>query len=356
MISDGVSVRGKISWMKVYFNQLPATLEKELAPIYLIVGDEPLQRMEAADLICAAARKQGIEERRLFAVDDGFDWGQLRLASNNLALFSKRQLFDVCFMSGKTGGSDFFKEFVTSPPADVLLVVRAKKLDGRTAWVKKAAAVGVFVQVYGKNPAEMKPWLRERMLKAGLKMEDQVVDIIIEHTEGNMFAASQEVTKLSLLYPDAVIREEDVLASVGDNARFSPYDLADAAVAGDGRRAVAVLRGLKAENQPVPLVLGGLAAQLRKLAALEQRIAAGESADALLRSEWRSKRGVLKKALDRRLGGRWRRLLFWCSEVDKALKGAGDDSEWNELLELTLRIAGARALNRRLVYRPVRQA
>lgn len=319
--------------------------------MYLIVGDEPLQRMEAADLICEAARKQGIEDRRLFAVDDGFDWSQLHLASNNLALFSRRQLFDVCLISSKVGCGDFFKEFVAAPPDDVLLVVRAAKVDGRAAWVKEAAKVGVVVQVYAKTPAEMKPWLRERMLGAGLKMEDKVVDIIVERTEGNMLAADQTVTKLSLLYPDQVIRQEDVIASVGDNSRFSPYDLADAAIVGDGRRAVAILNGLRAENQPGTLVLWGLAAQIRKLTALEQRIASGESADALLRSEWRSKRGVLKKALDRRLGVRWQRLLFWCSEADKAIKGVGDDGEWNELLELTLRVTGARALHRRITTR-----
>ena len=342
--------------MKTYFNRLPAALEKPLAPIYLIVGDEPLQRMEAADLIRAAARKQGIEEHRLFAVDDGFDWSRMTLASNNLGLFSTRQLFDVCFMSAKSGGGDFFREFVASPPEGVLLMVRAPKLDGRLAWVKKATEIGVLVQVYRKTPTEMKPWLRERTLKAGLRTESQVIDIIIEHTEGNMLAAAQEVTKLSLLYPDEVVREEDVLASVGDNARFSPYDLADAAVVGDGKRAVTVLRGLRSENQPIVLVLWGLVAQVRKLATLERRVAAGESVDALLRSEWRTKRGILKKALGRKLGARWQRLLFWCAEADKAAKGVGDDAEWNELLELTLRIAGARVMHRRLVYRPATQA
>ena len=337
--------------MKVYFNQLPAVLKKGLAPIYLVVGEEPLQRMEAADLICAAAREHGVSGRRLFAVDDGFDWGQLYLASGNLSLFSQRELFDVCLISSKAGGADFFKEFVAAPPDGVVLLVRAPKIDGRMAWAKKVDEIGVVVQVYAKRPSEMKPWLKERMFKAELKMEDQVVDIIIEHTEGNMLAAAQEVTKLSLLYPEQVIRQEDALASVGDSACFSPYDLADAAVAGDAERAMTVLRGLRVENQPVALILWGLATQVRELAALERRIAAGENADALIRSKWRSKRDVLKKALARRQGARWQRLLFWCSEVDKAFKGVGDDTGWNELLRLTMRIAGVRALNRRFARR-----
>ena len=344
-------LRYYVGRMKVYFNQLQATMNKGLAPVYLIVGDEPLQRMEAADMVVEAARRDGVEERRSFVVTDGFDWGQLETAAGNYGLFSERQLLDVHLMVSAAGGSDFFKRFVASLPEGVVLMVRAPKLDARQAWVKRAAAAGVMVQVYRKNLQEMKHWLRERMLQAGLKMENEVVDIVAEGTEGNMLAAAQEVTKLSLLYPDTKIRQEDALASVGDSARYNPYDLADAVVAGDAGRAVTVLDGLRAMRQPVPLVLWGVTAQVRKLAALERRISAGESTDAVLGSEWRSKRSVLKKALGRRLGARWQRLLFWCWEADKAAKGMGDNEAWDELLELALRISGARSLNRRLVYR-----
>ena len=83
----------------------------------------------------------------------------------------------------------------------------------------------------------------------------------------------------------------------------------------------------------------------------ERRIAAGESAAVVLRSERRSQHNVLKKALSRRLGARWQRMLVWCAEADKAMKGIGDDSEWNELLELTLRVSGGRALQRRITVR-----
>ena len=40
-----------------------------------------------------------------------------------------------------------------------------------------------------------------------------------------------------------------------------------------------------------------------------------------------------------------------CREADKAAKGMGDNEAWDELLELALRISGARSLNRQLVYR-----
>ena len=39
--------------------QLAAHLERELKPIYLVYGDEPLLVIEAADAIRAAARSRG---------------------------------------------------------------------------------------------------------------------------------------------------------------------------------------------------------------------------------------------------------------------------------------------------------
>jgi DNA polymerase-3 subunit delta len=45
--------------------QLSTHLEKPLAPLYVVHGDEPLLTIEAADAIRAAARKQGFEEREI---------------------------------------------------------------------------------------------------------------------------------------------------------------------------------------------------------------------------------------------------------------------------------------------------
>ena len=45
-------------------DQLPALLDKPLAPLYLLHGNEPLLVLEAADLIRAAARRQDVGGHR----------------------------------------------------------------------------------------------------------------------------------------------------------------------------------------------------------------------------------------------------------------------------------------------------
>jgi hypothetical protein len=52
--------------------QLDAHLERELRPLYVLYGDEPLLVLEAADAIRAkAARKQGYSEREVLTVLPG---------------------------------------------------------------------------------------------------------------------------------------------------------------------------------------------------------------------------------------------------------------------------------------------
>jgi DNA polymerase-3 subunit delta len=49
--------------MRLKPDRLNAALQKKLAPVYFISGDEPLQLGEMADAVRKAARKAGFETR-----------------------------------------------------------------------------------------------------------------------------------------------------------------------------------------------------------------------------------------------------------------------------------------------------
>ena len=64
--------------MEVRPDQLQRQLDSQpLARCYLLAGDEPLQVLEAADALRAAARSQGFDEREVLHAESGFDWAQL---------------------------------------------------------------------------------------------------------------------------------------------------------------------------------------------------------------------------------------------------------------------------------------
>ena len=68
--------------MKIQANQLSSHLQNNLAPCYLVHGDEHLLVNEALDAIRAAARERGFSSRDLYTAITGFDWGQLQGASS----------------------------------------------------------------------------------------------------------------------------------------------------------------------------------------------------------------------------------------------------------------------------------
>ncbi|MDB4838197.1 DNA polymerase III subunit delta, partial [Marinomonas sp.] len=81
--------------MKVRADQLEQHIKKELAPIYIISGDEVLLCQEVADSIRKAAQRHRIDERLRFVADAQFDWQDVISENQSLSLFSASRLFDI---------------------------------------------------------------------------------------------------------------------------------------------------------------------------------------------------------------------------------------------------------------------
>ena len=82
-------------------------------------------------------------------------------------------------------------------------------------------------------------------------------------TEGNLLAAHQELTKLTLLGGDAGVNADALAASVADSARFDVFQLGEAVLAGESTRALRMLAGLRAEGTEPTLALWALTKAVR---------------------------------------------------------------------------------------------
>ena len=90
--------------MRLRPDQLNNHLQKSnLAPIYFVSGDEPLQKLECVDQLRMSARSQGYDERLVFNVDKSFDWNSINDASANLSLFASRRIIELRMNSPKPG-------------------------------------------------------------------------------------------------------------------------------------------------------------------------------------------------------------------------------------------------------------
>lgn len=336
--------------MRLRPDQLAAHLGKTWGPLYLIFGEEPLQALEAADAIRAAARKRG-HERECLTVEAGFDWNALRQQAASPSLFAERRLLELRMGNVKVGdaGARALCDYVARPAEDVVLLITAGKLDWNTQksrWFAALDGAGVVVAAMPVEPQQLPGWIERRLRERGLNPLPEAVTLLAERVEGNLLAAAQEIEKLTLLVDDRQLTAQAVLAAVGDSARYSIYDFVDAALLEQPGRVARILSGLREESVEPVLVNWALHQEIRRLAMLAFARSRGQSLEAALAEQkvWEKRKPLFRQALQRLTSADCQHLLRVCARTDRTIKGAETGSPWDALLANGLRLAGVELL------------
>ena len=329
--------------MQLKGDQLGAHLERELRPLYVLYGDEPLLVLEAADAIRKKARQQGYSEREVLTALPGFDWNQLLAAGGNLSLFGDRKLIDLRIPNGKPGkeGSSALQAWCQNLSADNLLLITLPELDWKeekAAWFIALASAGVAVKLNAPPLAELPGWIAGRLRRQQQSADPESLGFIAERVEGNLLAAHQEIQKLALLYPTGKLSPEQVRDAVLNVARYDLDGLREALLLGDLTRFKRTLDGLMHEGEAPPLILWALTEEIRALATVRAGLDHKLPLDALLRDAkvWGPRQSAFKKALQRLNSGELARGLTQAASIDKTIKGIGQGKIEEALLRLGL--------------------
>ncbi len=335
--------------MRLRFEQLEGHLRQPLLPIYLVSGDEPLQRAEACDAIRAAAREQGFSEREVMHVEGGFDWGELQAASDALSLFAERRIIELRMPSPKPGkeGGAALAEYAANPPSDNLLLIDCGKLEKAQQngkWFKALDKAGAVLQVWPVEAGRLPGWISERMRRHGLQPSREAAQLLAEMVEGNMLAADQEIAKLALLHPPGPLGVEAVEAAAADSVRYDNFELVDAAFNGEAARCRRMLDGLRGEGEEPLKLLAALLFKLRQVEPMARAVAAGVSPGQAMKEArvFQKSQGPTAAMLSRHPLRRIQTLVGRAARVDRMVKGAEPGNPWDELMQLTLLIAGVR--------------
>jgi len=290
--------------------QLPALLQRGCKPLYVVHGDEPLLAQEAGDLIRAAARASGFDERKVFNVGGAhFDWSGLIGAAQEMSLFSPRQLIEIRIPSGKPGkdGSDALQRYVEHLSDDVLTLVQLPRLDAqqtKSAWFTALDAAGISVRVEPVPRQALPAWIAQRLARQQQRVADgdegqRTLAFFADCVEGNLLAAHQEIQKLALLYPAGVLGFEQVEAAVLNVARYDVFKLGEAVLAGRVKRALRMLDGLRAEGEAAVLVHWTLAEDIRALERIHEALGEGKPLPLALREArvWGLREKLFERAL-----------------------------------------------------------
>ena len=276
--------------MKVYPDKIEAALQRSIASIYIVSGDEPLLVQETCDLIRLGLKNAGYVERELFHVEAGFDWQQVLFSANSMSLFAEQKLLEIRMRSASPGdkGIEVLKSFVADPAEGTVMMLVLPRLDQnaqRTKWFKTIEQAGVFVQVWPIELKAMPNWINNRFRKAGLNATRDAVTAMVQRIEGNLLAAVQEIERLKLSSVDGKVDIQQVQEGVADNSRYDVFTLLDAAVGGNPVRTLKVARGLQLEGAEMLYILAMLSRELRDLAMMADELNSGSLDSALKKGD-----------------------------------------------------------------------
>ncbi|MFN3302954.1 MAG: DNA polymerase III subunit delta [Roseateles sp.] len=344
--------------MQLRAEALAAHLNKGLARIYTVHGDEPLLAQEAADQIRAAARAQGFGERQIFTVSGAyFDWAPVLAAAQAMSLFAERQFIEIRIPNGKPGkdGSEALQRYAEAAPDDVLTLVTLPRLDKTqlsSAWFTALDANGVSVRVEPVERRALPAWLAQRLKAQGQSVPEgedgqRALAFFADRVEGNLLAAHQELQKLALLHPPGELTLEQIEAAVLDVARFDVFKLSEAVLSGHVPRILRMLDGLEAEGEAAVLVHWNLAEDARALARVRAALDAGRPLPMAMREArvWGAKERLIERIAPRLDSAQAGALVQAAQVCDGLVKGLrhpdwpGDP--WAALRRLALMLAEA---------------
>jgi DNA polymerase-3 subunit delta len=332
--------------MQLRNEQLENYLRKQLVPVYLLSGDEPLRMQEAGDAIREVARREGYTEREILDQGGGFEWSSLYAAAESLSLFGEKRLLELRLTSGKPGveGGKSLVAYCERPAVDTILLITLPKMEraqAKSKWYQAVDKLGVVVQIWPVEGKRLNPWIEQRLRRVGLTPDAGVVEMLADRVEGNLLAASQEIEKLLLLYGQGVVTPEKLLEAVADSARFDIFNLVDTLLVGDINKGLRILKGLKGEGIAAPVVLWAISREIRLLAEMAFDITIGQGVDQVMAKHrvWERRKPILRKALQRHVN-HWQRLLMDCAQADKAIKGLDSADPWLLFQQLAHGMAG----------------
>ena len=322
--------------MQIAAGQLPNQLQRGLASLYTLHGDEPLLIQEGADAIRAAARAAGYSERTSHTVAGAhFDWSEVLAAGGSLSLFSDKQIVEVRIPSGKTGkdGSLAIQQLAEQARGNdsTLTIVMLPRLDKTTrsgAWFGALEAHGVTVGVEPVERAALPQWLAQRLSQQGQRVKggiegQRTLQFFADLVEGNLLAAHQEIQKLALLFPPGELDFEQVESAVLNVARYDVFKFSETVLAGQTARVQRMLDGLQAEGESEVLVHYTLAEEIRALKRVKDAMAQGRPMPMALREQriWGARERLFERILPRLGVDALSELLFAAHQVDGIVKG-----------------------------------
>ncbi|NOH72696.1 DNA polymerase III subunit delta [Vibrio pectenicida] len=328
--------------MRLFAERLPEQLDKQLHSTYLLFGNEPLLLQESRQSIREVTFAQGFEERHNFAIDASFDWNLTYHCCQSMSLFSSRQLIELELPDAGVNASiaNALLNLADMLHNDIILVIVGKKLtkaQENAKWFKTLFSRGCWVNCLTPDLSKLPQFVQTRCRKMKLQPDTEAVQLLAQWHEGNLFALTQSLEKLALLYPDGQLNLIRLQESLSRSNHYSVFHWTDALLIGKAKRSQRILRQLQAEGIEPTILLRTVQKELILLLTIQQKIQF-QPIGQIFESHkiWQSKQALYSSALNRLSKNKLTQLMQLIAKAEILSKTQYETSCWPLLQQLSI--------------------
>lgn len=326
--------------MRIFADNLAVQLDKQLHPIYILLGNEPLLVEESRSAIYRAAYRGGFTEKQHFSLEKNTYWEDIYNSLQAMSLFSSKKIIELELPS--TGvNTSITKELTAIIPLlhpDIILVVIGSKItkaQENTKWFKQLSTTACRVNCLTPDITRLPQFIKARCKFLNLKPDNEALQMLSQWYEGNLLALSQSLEKLTLLYPDGELNLVRLEKALSRSNHYTVFHWVDALLAGKTKRSQRILRQLKAEGIEPVIITRALQKELTQLFTMATSLKLSNLHQIFEQHRiWQSKRPLYTAALGRLSTTHIRHLLQLLCKIEITTKTQYEQSSWPLLQQL----------------------
>lgn len=255
-------------------NQL---IKGEIAPVYLLFGEETYLRDAAAKFISdKALNDSSLREfnETVFSLADSKIEYALS-AAEQLPMISSRRVVRITEVVVSTSGKkETLKEedeavlmrYLARPAESSVVIFVADEIDKRRKISKLLLENCVAVEFATLSEMELMTWVKGELKKQNADIEERALRYLIGLVGNNLQKITTEIEKLAVAaLPDALITFELVEQLVPNSRELSNFELTDYLLAKNRTRALQVLHKILDDGAEPLMLLGLIASNFHRL-------------------------------------------------------------------------------------------
>jgi len=320
---------------------LGAHLQKNMQPMYVLLGQDHYLLNDAALTIKSAWRQRGESDEKTIHINSTADWAKLIEEANSYSLFTEYVLLDVRFDKKTIDalGKETLSQYLLKINSRTLIILRAANMSAKQLpWLTSHNLV-LALQVFPLSAQALQQWILAQLQSKAIRHDPQIPTLIHQYTQGNMLACAQVIERLALTCTvDEVLTAKDVVAQLVDQCDYQLYELADACLTANTEKAIHHLRQANNHHTEPTLILWLLAQEIRlliQLAHLQQQAIPFNTACSQLKI-WPQRSKSYQMTLSRLSQPRLYQLLQTSQQLDERIKSGHNQQIWQLFEQIAL--------------------